>query len=285
MNDILLSALVGSITKHFSVAKITIGVEGHGRESLFDQLDISGTVGWFTNVYPLVLNASEVNSIEDLIKSTKEQVREVPEKGIGYGILRYMSDDATLRKALANVTWDIEFNYLGQLDNALNSNDWLSAATENPGENLHKNTPHKTRLDVNSFIADGELQISFGYSSKDYDEATIETIANAYIATLTAIIEHCVSQNKITKTPSDYELQGKVSYQELDAFFEKAGNSTNEISSIYELSPMQEGMLFHGLYDDSSISYTNQIIMGFPEGLDIETFKKSKIIELSDTQI
>ena len=275
MNDILLSALVGSITNHFSVDKITIGVEGHGREDIFENLDISGTVGWFTNVYPLVLSTSKVNSVADLIKSTKEQVREVPEKGIGYGILRYMSDDATLQKSLANITWDIEFNYLGQLDNALTSNDWLSAANEHPGENLHKNTPHKIRLEVNSFIADGELQLSFGYSKKDYNSETIETIANAYITTLKTIIEHCVSGNEIIKTPSDYELQGKVSYQELDAFFAGAGNSANEITSVYELSPMQEGMLFHGLYDDSSISYTNQVIMGFPKGLDLEIFKKS----------
>uniref|UniRef100_UPI002625A9AF non-ribosomal peptide synthetase n=1 Tax=uncultured Kordia sp. TaxID=507699 RepID=UPI002625A9AF len=275
MNDILLSALLGSITNHFLVDKITIGIEGHGREDLFNQLDISGTVGWFTNVYPLVLNASEVNSVSDLIKSTKEQIREVPEKGIGYGILRYMSDDEVLQKSLANISWDIEFNYLGQLDNALTSNNWLSAASEHPGENLHKNTPHKTRLDVNSFIADGELQLSFGYSKRNYSAETIETIANAYITKLKAIIEHCVAENKTIKTPSDYELQGKVSYQELDAFFAKAGDAASEISTVYELSPMQEGMLFHGLYDDSSISYTNQIITGFPSGLDVENFKKS----------
>ncbi|WP_046759327.1 condensation domain-containing protein, partial [Kordia jejudonensis] len=275
MNDILLSALVQSVTTQFSVDTITIGVEGHGREDIFEEIDISNTVGWFTNVYPLVLKASNENTIPDLIKSTKEQLREVPEKGIGYGILRYMSTDTALQEKLANSTWDIEFNYLGQLDNTLSENTWLSAANESPGENLHKNTPHKTRLNVNSFIADGELQLSFEYSKKSYNAETIKAIGTAYINVLEAIIAHCVAETAIVKTPSDYELHGKINYKELDTFFETAGKKADQITSVYELSPMQEGMLFHGLYDDDSISYTNQIIMGFPENLNIEIFEKA----------
>ncbi|MBJ6369616.1 non-ribosomal peptide synthetase [Snuella sedimenti] len=274
MNDILLGALVSSITKYFSVNKISIGVEGHGREDIFEYIDVSNTVGWFTNIYPLILNSSEVNSISELIKSTKEQIRQVPEKGIGYGILRYFSEDEALQKTLENISWDIEFNYLGQLDNALVTNKWLSVASEFPGENVHKNTPLKTRLAVNSFIANDTLQLSFEYSKKTYNTETIEAIGKAYLDALETIIAHCVEETSTIKTPSDYELQGKISYQELDSLFINARENANTITDVYELSPMQEGMLFHGLYDDDSFSYINQIVIGFPESLNLEALEK-----------
>ncbi|WP_046755841.1 condensation domain-containing protein, partial [Kordia jejudonensis] len=52
-------------------------------------------------------------------------------------------------------------------------------------------------------------------------------------------------------------------------------SKSENISSIYRLSPMQEGMLFHELYDKNSIAYTNQMVMAFPNGLDLKAFKAS----------
>jgi amino acid adenylation domain-containing protein/non-ribosomal peptide synthase protein (TIGR01720 family) len=271
INDILLSTLLKTLTQHFEIDQITVGMETHGRENLFPQIDISNTVGWFTNIYPLVLRSPKNQTVSDFIKSTKEQIKMVPENGIGFGILRYLSEN----KIVKNVSWNLEFNYLGQVDNVLQQNNEFQKAIENAGENIHPNTPTNTHLAVNSIITNGMLQLSFDYASNVYDKTAIETIATAYLENLQAIIKHCTTLETSVKTPSDYQLQSKISYEELDAFFAKTANDIDAISSIYELSPMQEGMLFHSLYDENVASYTNQMVMGFSASFDVDIFKQS----------
>ena len=130
INDMLLCALAMTLCEWGNKEKITIGLEGHGRESITQGTDISRTVGWFTSLYPVLLEVNSGKDISDAIKSVKEQLRRVPDKGLGYGVLKYINKDEKLSN---KDCWDIVFNYLGQLDNVVSSGKWLSGAGESKG--------------------------------------------------------------------------------------------------------------------------------------------------------
>ena len=91
INDVLLSALAASVGNWVGERRILVDLEGHGREPLFDDVDLSRTVGWFTSLFPVLLELPSVKDPGEILKSVKEQLRHIPHHGIGYGLLRYMN--------------------------------------------------------------------------------------------------------------------------------------------------------------------------------------------------
>ncbi len=117
INDILLTALLQSFNQWTNVSSLLIYLEGHGREDVFSDVDLSRTVGWFTTIFPVVLKLDNNRNLEVIIKSVKEQLRQIPARGFGYGLLRYLSNDETIKTRLENQQQaQIKFNYLGKLD-------------------------------------------------------------------------------------------------------------------------------------------------------------------------
>ncbi|MGZ4123447.1 MAG: amino acid adenylation domain-containing protein, partial [Tumebacillaceae bacterium] len=117
MNDLLLTALVEAFDEWSGHDSLLLHVEGHGREEVIEDVDLSRTVGWFTTLYPLHLQLEGVQQPGNRIKSVKEQLRSVPNRGFGYGVLRYLSADAETKRLLQEMPQpEVIFNYLGQLD-------------------------------------------------------------------------------------------------------------------------------------------------------------------------
>jgi amino acid adenylation domain-containing protein/non-ribosomal peptide synthase protein (TIGR01720 family) len=219
INDILLGALAKTLTDWCKEEQVVIGLEGHGREEIMAGIDLSRTTGWFTNLYPVCLTAEP--SLENLIKHTKEQLRRVPDKGIGYGVLKYLQQERIWNK---EDPWDIVFNYLGQVDNIVSKSSRLTVSGEPYGNPVGANISWKNKLEVNGVIVDGELILDWSYSKKHYERETIMELAYEYINNLKAIIEHCLEQDQQGRTiytPADYGLSSEVSYQELDEFLNK----------------------------------------------------------------
>jgi amino acid adenylation domain-containing protein/non-ribosomal peptide synthase protein (TIGR01720 family) len=218
INDMLLCALVKTICHWNNKDTIVIGMEGHGREHISNDIDLTKTVGWFTTLYPLLLQTNDTGALADLIKTVKEQLRVVPEKGLGYGVLRYINNEETLSKD----TWDIQFNYLGQLDNVVRESKLLAVANELTGAGKSEEHEVSEKLSVNSHIREGELVLHWSYSTRHFNPATIKDLADQFIANLQLLISHCLDQSKsgVVFTPSDYGLGSAISYEELDAFLE-----------------------------------------------------------------
>jgi non-ribosomal peptide synthase protein (TIGR01720 family) len=216
INDLLLTSLAISIEKWTRNSNIIINLEGHGREDIFIDTDISRTVGWFTSQFPVSLTLENENNIAGTIKSIKEQLRGIPNKGIGYGILRYLHPDASVREQMRlQKNNEISFNYLGQFDN-LQENSGLISMSNQPYGLSVSNANHRTNIiDINSLISDGELVISFSYSKNLHKKETIENLANSYIIELQNIIEHCSQPESKGYTPSDFPLCN-ISQNELD---------------------------------------------------------------------
>ncbi|MGH2666784.1 condensation domain-containing protein, partial [Flavobacterium sp.] len=219
INDLLLAALTKTIGEWTGEPNVIIGLEGHGRELFSEDIDISNTTGWFTSKYPLLLHA-DFQSEGELIKSVKEQIRNVPDKGLGYGALKYLNNNAEINTPLAGKSWDLVFNYLGQMDNIINKSNWFFGADESTGEHISKNYPIRDKLVVKGAIMNNTLGFSFDYSNKQYEEKTIETIAKRFMTNLTELIDHTVNKEGVDFTPSDFNLQEKVSIEELDSLFE-----------------------------------------------------------------
>ncbi|MFK8104812.1 MAG: amino acid adenylation domain-containing protein [Saprospiraceae bacterium] len=276
INDILLSALVKSINDWSAQDQLVIGLEGHGREFISSAIDLSNTVGWFTNLYPVSLAITPTMSKGDLIKSTKEQLRAIPAKGLGYNLLRYLHPKTEMRDSLASAKWDIVFNYLGQEDNSVEEENWLMGAPESPGVFVAEDYPLSHKFEINGSIVGGQLSFNWMYSTQYYERATVEGIAESFIENLMALIVHCQEQETTEKTPHDYGLAPEVEYQELHAFLVAEENGIPRkdlIEGVYRLAPMQEGMLFHHLYDEKFGSYTEQLAVDFLSGLDIDIFE------------
>jgi non-ribosomal peptide synthase protein (TIGR01720 family) len=212
INDILLCALAMTICEKDSVENITIDLEGHGRENISEGIDTSRTMGWFTSFYPVLLELSEDRNISNVIKSVKEQLRSIPDKGLGYGVLKYINKDERLA---GKDRVDIVFNYLGQLDNVVSKDKWLSAAEESSGSSLSDDQPVNYKLSVNGMIQGSELILNWGYSSLHFEKETIGKLSERYKTNLESLITHCIEQQKsgVIYTPSDFGLGTEISYK------------------------------------------------------------------------
>ena len=107
----------------------------------------------------------------------KEQLRRVPDKGLGYGVLKYINKD---EKLSGKDCWDIVFNYLGQVDNIVSSSKWFSGAGESSGSSSSEEQTVSHKLSVNGMVQGGELILNWKYSSLHYEKETIEKLVERY---------------------------------------------------------------------------------------------------------
>ncbi len=216
INDILLTALMETFADWTGDNSLLIDLEGHGREELFENVNLSRTVGWFTSIFPVKLQLNHHLQGEAL-KSIKEQLRQIPHRGIGYGILRYLSQNQQL-KSLPPA--QIIFNYLGQLDTIRSSSMLLGFAKESTGINYCPQGYRSHLLEIDGCVVDGQLQLNWTYSSNFHHQHTIENLASMFIKYLESLIEHCVDVEVGSYTPSDFPEAG-LNQHELEELLEK----------------------------------------------------------------
>ncbi|MDP1665278.1 MAG: amino acid adenylation domain-containing protein, partial [Methylobacter sp.] len=269
IDELLLTALALTLRDWTQSATLLVDMEGHGREDIAGDVDISRTVGWFTTVYPMLLKISSDASSGDALKSVKEQLRVVPMKGIGYGLLRYLSPDSEVKAQLAaRPKAQIIFNYLGQLDTVMAADAPFILTREATGANCDPAGIRAHELAVIGSIADGRMQLSWSYSRKRYRKATIVTLAEHYVQHLKALIAHCLLPDSGSYTPSDFPLIA-LAQTELDDLALKP----RQIEDIYPLAPLQHGLLFHSLYAPESGVYSIQVGCRLLGELNISAFK------------
>ncbi|WP_028695082.1 non-ribosomal peptide synthetase [Pseudomonas cremoricolorata] len=266
INDLLLTALARVVARWSAQPKVLIQLEGHGREALFDDIDLSRSVGWFTSLYPLALVPGD--ELGASIQAVKEQLRSVPHNGLGHGVLRYLGSPAAQSALAALPTPRITFNYLGQFDASFDADAGalFSPSGESAGDEQSPDAPLDNWLSINGQVFDGQLSLTFSFSEEMFEVATIERLAAAYEAELLALIEHCCEHGPRGFTPSDFPLAGLDATQ-----LARLPLAVAEVEDIYPLSPMQQGMLFHSQEADEAGLYINQ--MSVPvRGLEVERF-------------
>ncbi|MEH1869668.1 MAG: amino acid adenylation domain-containing protein [Nostoc sp.] len=220
INDVLLTALAQSFSQWTGERSVLVDLEGHGREDLFEDVDLSRTIGWFTTLFPVHLQLEEIDHPGEVLKLVKEQLRRIPNRGIGYGVLRYLHPDHTIRTKLQALPQaQVSFNYLGQFDQVLKASTALGLAQEFKAEqNLLNQRSHL--LGVSGFIRAGSLEMTWAYSEKIHKRDTIEGLAFGFMEALRSLITHCQSPDAIGHTPSDFSA-ARLSQKQLDKFMTK----------------------------------------------------------------
>ncbi|RKZ49546.1 MAG: non-ribosomal peptide synthetase, partial [Candidatus Parabeggiatoa sp. nov. 2] len=249
INDILLTALALALADWTAKADCLIDLEGHGRTALFDDIDLSRTVGWFTSIHPVALTLPiAFSDLGAALKAIKEQLRATPHDGIGYGLLTQLGGKV-LPKG------EILFNYLGQFDQGM-ADTTMTFANETTGSDVSLKGFRSHLIEINGAITQGELSLNWSYSGDCYFASTIQTLADRYQVHLQHLIAHCQSGQQGV-TPSDFPL-ASVTQATLDVLYTQYAG----LQDLYPLSPMQQGMLFHTLYEERQTGvYFEQMLL------------------------
>ncbi|MFW6703917.1 non-ribosomal peptide synthase/polyketide synthase [Pseudomonas aeruginosa] len=263
VNDLLLTALARATCRWSGDASVLVQLEGHGREDLGEAIDLSRTVGWFTSLFPLRLTPAA--DLGESLKAIKEQLRGVPDKGVGYGLLRYLAGEEAATRLAALPQPRITFNYLGRFDRQFDGAALLVPATESAGAAQDPCAPLANWLSIEGQVYGGELSLHWSFSREMFAEATVQRLVDDYARELHALIEHCCQEGNVGATPSDFPL-ATLRQEQLDRL------PLALIEDIYPLSPMQHGMLFHSLYEQASGDYLNQLRVDV-HGLDPARFR------------
>ncbi|UNO38538.1 non-ribosomal peptide synthetase [Streptomyces sp. MST-110588] len=255
--DILLSAL--SVALHRwrgnpAGRPVLVDLEGHGRDvspgdDLDGGLDVSRTVGWFTVLHPVLLDArvpdwdamrDHGDGLAAAAKRIKEHLRAVPGQGAGHGLLRYRG------QRLPDVHAPIAFNYLGRFDTQ-GAGEWEPLPGSFRGE-ADPALPLAHTLSVDAFVERGpdgpRMRVVWTWPREVLDGAAVTELAESWRTVLGAFVTHHTGPSGGARTPSDFPLV-HVGQARIEALEEEYG----ALADLLPVTPLQAGLLFHTLYD------------------------------------
>ncbi|MFF7635007.1 non-ribosomal peptide synthase/polyketide synthase [Kitasatospora sp. NPDC008050] len=251
VNDVLLCALGRVLARWTGQERVAVALEGHGREELFEDVDLARTVGWFTTMYPVALDVPRRADLGSALKTVKENLRAVPRGGLGYGALRHLHPAPSPR--LPGLP-QVGFNYLGRQDWSATAGGLL-AGPHGPltgGTDRSAQRPHL--LDVLGQVTQGRLEFTWSYSGEVYRRETVAHLAAELADELREIAAHCAGPGAGGRTPSDFPLA------RLDqAGVDRLVGTGREVAEVYPLTPTQTGMVVHGLDEADSGLYIEHI--------------------------
>ncbi|WP_438040319.1 amino acid adenylation domain-containing protein [Sorangium sp. So ce128] len=221
IDEFLLAGLALALARWTGRALAGIEVEGHGREALDgDDLDLSRTVGWFTSVYPVLLEVAPDAAPGAVLKTVKEQLRRVPRRGLPYGAVRELGRGAIADRLRRLPALGVGFNYLGQWDQVVGAGARFSLAEEPPGAEHDPRSPLAYEIEIDAAVYDGRLEATFRYSAARYRQATIAAVSARWRDALRELIAHCLSPEAGGYTPSDF-TDVALAPDELDSILER----------------------------------------------------------------
>ncbi|WP_330113822.1 non-ribosomal peptide synthase/polyketide synthase [Streptomyces sp. MUM 178J] len=297
INDVLLTGLTLAVARWRrrwsgeGPHALLVDMEGHGREEFDESIDLSRTVGWFTSRFPVRLDPGAIDLDEAFdggaatgaaLGRIKDQLRALPDNGLGYGLLRYLNADTAMALAGAAVP-QIGFNYLGRvgagaegLGDGGASSGWSSASDLRvPLLPADPGMPFGHAVEINAVTreqADGpRLNVTYSWPSGLFDRADIQELADLWFRALRALADAARAGEASALTPADFPSV-ELSQAEIDAF----AAAPEGLQDAFPLTPLQEGMLFHSLQaEDGPDVYTVQLVLDLEGPLDPEALRKA----------
>ena len=270
INDVLLAALGLALTKWAGTGPWRIDLEGHGRVELFEGVDLSRTVGWFTTITPVLLDPGDPRDESNpgrAVDAVRRELRSIPNQGIGCGLLRHLGGPEVRSRLDAVTDAEISFNYLGQFDQALPAGSPFAMAEEPLGEMRSPRAKRWHVLDVTAFVSGGRFEVSWTYSASLHRADSIERLADSFQEELRALIR-APGRTRRRRRADEFPL---VSLD--DATVERILGDATDAEDILPLSPLQEGMLFHSVEESDPGAYVEQMAWTFEGALDTRAFE------------
>ncbi|WP_019712400.1 plipastatin non-ribosomal peptide synthetase PpsC [Bacillus subtilis] len=213
--DILLTAASLAICEWTGGSKLRIAMEGHGREHILPELDISRTVGWFTSMYPALISfENHRDELGTSVKTVKDTLGRIPNKGVGYGMLKYLTHPEN-KSITFSKTPEISFNYLGQF-NDIERQDTFRPSSLGSGKDITHTWKREQIIEMSAMAADKKLHFNLSYPPARFHRNTMEQLINRIEHFLLDIMKHCAGQQKAEKTLSDFSSQS-LTAEDLDS--------------------------------------------------------------------
>ncbi len=192
IDDLLLVSLLRAFRKWKGVSSLRLDLESHGREEIFGDIDLTRTVGWFTSTYPVVLSVSRAGSISQDIKKIHNELKRVPQKGIGYGLLRYVHPSHEINKALSDLpASEISFNYIGQFDKVLADDSEICIYKELGAVDCLVSEKKTYKLYIEVIKIDSVFNVKVEYAANWFQASEVEQLLELYCNAIEEIAEHC----------------------------------------------------------------------------------------------
>ncbi|NGN66162.1 amino acid adenylation domain-containing protein, partial [Streptomyces sp. A7024] len=284
IDDVLLTGLTTAIAEwkgQEAAGGVLVDVESHGRTPLADGFDLTRTVGWFTGIHPVRLDAGAIDAAEaraggpaagQAVKRIKEQLRAVPGDGLGYGMLRHLNPETGPALAALPAA-QIGFNYLGRFSGR--AADWqltgsgLGEGIDSQAQVMHALEAEGTVHD----LADGpQLTLSLAWPGELLDESVARDLLDGWAAMLSGLAGHAAGPGGGGHTPSDFPLV-VLEQPQIEELEEAVAGG---LADVLPVTPLQEGLLFHALFDEQARDvYVEQLIMDLEGPLDVRALRAS----------
>lgn len=255
-NDILLTALALALKQWAGLPRTAVYLEGHGRENLPGCPPVDRTVGWFTSLFPVVMDLEGTHGIGTAVKRIKETLREIPYRGAGYGILKYLAPPDRFLGEAFRLKPEISFNFLGQFQQQ-GKDGGIEVSRRFLGNETSPQMQAPYPLVIYGIVDGGETQFYFMFQPEEFPIDAMTRLTEAFNDALTAVIRHCAARKETELTPSDLDYPG-LTLDGLELLKRQMGPGHDNIRNVYPLSPMQNGMLFHYLKDKEANAYFEQ---------------------------
>jgi amino acid adenylation domain-containing protein/non-ribosomal peptide synthase protein (TIGR01720 family) len=214
VQEVLLTSFAIALSRWTKEQSLLIHLEGHGREEVGSGVDLSRTVGWFTSIYPVRLQVESQNHHGETLRQIKEQLRQIPQNGIGYGLIQYLSPLEDWKQMKAAGMAEVSFNYLGQFDSITAEGSLFKGQPPIFAGMPIASQNHRPHLiDVVGAVKDGKLHLSWLYSKELFFDETIRQVADDCLEILRSFIREKTSAEKIF-VPSDFP-EADLSEQQL----------------------------------------------------------------------
>ncbi|MEH1973942.1 MAG: beta-ketoacyl synthase N-terminal-like domain-containing protein [Nostoc sp.] len=231
INDVLLTALVQAFAKWTGEQQLWVDVKDNGRDIIFkdvNDISLSDTIGLFTTCFPVILDITEASDQGSALIAVKEYLRSIPNKGIGYDILRYIRSNSEINSKLKSFPQpQISFHYLGNFDPVRSQSYLFDLTGQSIRLNQSQNANQFYLLEINGIIVQEQLQLNWIYSTAVHRRETIETLAKSFIGAMQSIIDHCQSLETEKYTPSDFP-RANLNQQDLDKFLTKINRASEK---------------------------------------------------------
>ncbi len=220
INDVLLAAIARAFTAWMETPSVLIDLEGHGREQIIEGVDLARTVGWFTSIFPVVLDLGKSSKPLEALRAVKEQLRVVPNRGIGYGLLRYLSGRKEVVDQLSRLAQaEVRFNYLGRQDQSLSSSQLFLSAHDSGAEAQSLRGERGYLLNIIASVGDRQLRFNWTFSENVHASQAIERLAETTLAELRALLSEGETSDSVY-APSDFP-KAKLTQKDLNTILAK----------------------------------------------------------------
>lgn len=189
INDVLLTALAMALRAWTGSDDHVVDLEGHGRQVLGADLDVSRTVGWFTAIHPVRLSLPLATDPLECLVAVRDHLRTIPNQGAGFGVARYLRGDGSALRAAG--TAELVFNYNGQITADPGRSPRRVLASTGP--QIDVLASRRCLLEVTAVVRDGEFRAAWSYPAATYKKATIVGVAENFMTSLTTLIDVCRS--------------------------------------------------------------------------------------------